>query len=133
MKSSDLKSHGFTKWIPFSLEEKDRVLSALPREKGTYVIRKLTEFGRLMGSSDIIYIGSAINNDGIRSRVRHYFHPGPTQLTSQRINSLFSRILDLEISWVTETPTNLARGLETQLLEIYKGDHIELPPLNRRD
>jgi hypothetical protein len=133
MKSEELSVIKFSEWIPFGINQERQVLEYLPESIGVYIIRTNHLFGRLVGESDIIYIGSAINNRGIRRRVKYYFHPGPSQQTSLRINKRIPLISNLEISYVASQTKVDARVLEKQLLLAYEKDHLELPPFNRQE
>jgi len=132
MNNEDLKSFGFARWIGFSLLEESVVLENLPKHIGVYAIRDKTGFGRYRGTSDLVYFGSAINQNGLRQRIRLYFHPGPTQQTSQRIHRILEEITTLQIAWVLSSEKEEAKSLETQLLAKYCDDHMELTPFNRQ-
>jgi len=132
MNSQDLAKHGFTRWAAFNLAEEGALLATLPSRPGVYALRWSRVFGRFRGESDIVYIGSAINARGLRKRIRHYFRPGKTQRTSQRIRQLLGLLNDLEFSWVERSDPVEARSLERKLLAEYADDHIELPPLDRQ-
>jgi len=122
MNSSELKN--FSKWHPLQQSS----LVAVPKKWGTYIFRKSGggQIGRLNGSSDILYIGSTKNRRGLNQRMRQYLHPGPTQLTSLRINK-FMKETPLEVAWcITDEPENM----EHELLKRYSQEHNELPPLN---
>ncbi len=110
----------------------DLVDDALPdviQEPGVYVFRLKggTTFGRLKGTSDILYIGQTEN--ALRNRIRQYLHPGPTQWTNKRVNEFMNRYL-LEFAWAKD---GNPRAKEHELLRSYLRDHDELPPLNHKD
>lgn len=132
MRSADLSSYGFEVWRAFSRIGEKGLLSALPEESGVYAIRCCREYGRVSGTSDILYFGSATNQRGLRGRVRQYFHPGPSQRTNRRILKLVGECSDFEISFVLTACPEDAKRLETTLLETYESEHGELPPENRR-
>ncbi len=114
-------------WRPFDAEQSFQA----PEDNGVYVLRQAGGklFGRLKGASDILYIGSSICQGGLKQRLSHYFHPGPTQWTNLRINSFLSKY-KMEIAWfVCDEPVNL----EHSLLKRYLDDHDELPPFNHAD
>ena len=122
MDSSNLQRHGLDRWFPFTEE----VLSQIPRSTGVYVLRtpNAKPFGRLRGYSDILYIGSS--EASLKRRLRFYFHPGPTQRTSIRINRML-KTYEAEVSWIqNEEP----KTLETKLINTYFEEHDELPPFN---
>jgi len=111
-----------SEWRALSKE----VLTIAPREGGIYIIRMAQGrvFGRLRGSSDILYIGSAKR---LRRRLRGYFYPGPTQWTNKRVHAMMSKH-PMEIAWcITEDYAEAER----ELLRLYLDQHDELPPFNR--
>jgi hypothetical protein len=84
-----------------------------PREKGVYVIRQTAgkPFGRLQGESDLLYIGIAESEGGLRQRLLQYFHPGPTQWTNRRINNYLGKY-QMEVAWcICLEPINLEHDL----------------------
>jgi|WetSurMetagenome_2_1015567.scaffolds.fasta_scaffold97855_2 hypothetical protein len=114
-------------WFPFEKQ----VVSEAPREVGVYILR-LAEgklFGRLRGASDILYVGSSTCQGGLRQRLSHYFHPGPSQWTNLRINKYLSKY-KMEVAWF---PTSNPLNLEHKLLTQYESDHDEQPPFNHAD
>jgi excinuclease UvrABC nuclease subunit len=99
---------------------------------GVYAVRCCRDYQRVVGTSDILYIGSATNREGLRKRIYQYFHPGPTQRTNRRILALVGDCTDFEVSF-TETKSNPnAKMLEAELLEQYESEHGQLPPENKR-
>ena len=118
---------GISTWQPFSQQS----IQKAPRQSGVYIIRMGDGqcFGRLKGASDILYIGSSKAKGGLRQRLMHYFHPGPTQFTNIRINEFMKRY-QTEIAWLmADEPVSL----EHDLLRQYLKDHDEFPPLNLAD
>lgn|SRR4030043_1881145 len=132
MNSIELLSEGLVEWHRFRRREERILISSLPRSPGIYVIRCAQPIRRLIGQSDIFYIGSAVNVNGIKGRIRQYFHPGPTQSTNKRVLALLDTMGNLEISFSVCSSSIEAKDLEKRLLMQYEKDHHELPPLNRR-
>jgi excinuclease UvrABC nuclease subunit len=132
MRSPDLASYGFGTWSPFSKAGKSALINSLPVRPGVYAIRCCREFTRKNGSSDILYLGSATNAQGVRHRIRQYFSPGPTQRTNIRILALIGDCDDYELAFVVTKSIPEAKMLEATLLEKYEGEHGELPPENKR-
>src|SRR5208282_4723797 len=130
MKSSDLSQHGFGTWAPFSRLGERALLPTIPAKPGVYVLRRHKEYPRRVGTSDILYIGSATNQQGLKLRIRQYFHPGPTQRTNKRILALVGDCSDFDVSFVVTTSIPEAKILEAALLEAYEIQHGELPPQN---
>lgn len=126
MDSSDLGN--FTQWQAFNAGE----IVLAPQSKGVYAIRKAggTKFGRLVGESDILYIGCTDESvGGLRRRLRGYVNPGRTQWTNKRVKKIISKH-PAEIAWCV---TNSPKSLECTLLQRYLADHDELPPLNNSE
>jgi hypothetical protein len=122
MMSSDLV--GFVGWVTLN----KKCLGFAPGSRAACAIRTFggTPIGRWRGESDILYIGSATNSNGIRQRIFQYLKPGPTQTTNQRVNKHLTRT-PMEISWIL---SNEPGNIEHQLLKRYSNEHNELPPLN---
>jgi excinuclease UvrABC nuclease subunit len=133
MNSTDLKPHGISNWLPFSHLAERQLLTALPTCPGVYVIRLPQPEPRLQGASDIAYIGRAGNRNGLRGRVRQYFHPGPMQTTNivmrQRICAPGCA---LQLGFAVTDTVATARRLESDLLLQFEKEHGELPPYNRQ-
>jgi hypothetical protein len=131
MLSADFNANA-TDWVRFGLDNKEEVLARSPQKPGVYMIRRDIVFGRFEGKSDICYIGCT--KRGLKTRVKEYFHPGPTQLTNKKINEKMGDYrITLEISWKpSENFDEDTRIFERELLNIYEIDHKELPPFNRR-
>jgi excinuclease UvrABC nuclease subunit len=90
------------------------------------------DYQRAVGSSDVLYVGSATNAQGLKTRLRQYFHPGPTQRTNKRIMALVADCTDFEVAFVETKSIPDAKMLEATILEKYERDHGELPPQNLR-
>src|SRR5436190_8373297 len=131
MDSASLEQFGFRAWARFNTSASESLISAAPTCPGVYVIRCLSPFTRKNGSSDILYVGSAGNRDGLQMRLRQYFHPGPTQDTNHRLLTRCGNSTDYQVSYVTCATSQEACGLETALLDDYRAEHLELPPENR--
>jgi hypothetical protein len=130
MNSADLSSAGFRQWTRFNRSSEKQLLLIAPQQEGVYAIRRRTPFQRRRGTSDIVYVGSAVNRvGGLQTRCRQYFHPGPTQHTNKRILALCGDCDDFEIAFFIVKP---AKGMESDLLNRYEVEHGELPPENRR-
>src|SRR5437870_5447990 len=86
MNSAGLLHRGFSAWLRFNRANERQILEAAPTEPGVYCIRCTAEvFSFNKGQSDILYIGSAANRGGIRTRLRQYLHPGHAQRTNLRM------------------------------------------------
>ena len=130
MTTADLRADGFVTWMAFNRRGKVNLLSKVPSEFGVYVVRSMTSMRRRVGESDIVQIGSACNQNGLRSRIAQYFSPGPTQITNKRILALVREAEHYQIGWFVATSKSRAVGLEQELLERFVSDHGERPPQN---
>ena len=104
----------------------DATVKTAPEGMGIYVLRlengKSTP--RLVGDSDILYIGKAVKR-GIRARLKDRLKD---DLPLQRVAR---EVAGVEAGWrvlATEHDTCL---LESELIARYEYAHVELPPLNR--
>jgi len=116
---------GFKNWIPFT----NISLVDIPRKSGAYILRLNRSFGRLVGESDILYIGSTFN---LNQRFIENYLGGRGGETTQRIhNYLIEKgYMDkVEVSWIL---TKDYSRIEKKLREQYEEEHHELPPWNRR-
>lgn len=112
MNSKDLPKGKFKEWLQFCLKSEQSIMNKLPSETGVYVVRSSKPFGRFIGDPDIVYIGSAKNRGGLKTRVKQFFHPGPTQTTNLRVQKLIERRSDLHLGFtVDERPRNLENDL----------------------
>ncbi len=133
MDSGFLKDHGIRMCARFAIGCERELLEDLPTSFGVYVILLKVSEQRRRGVSDIAYMGRAVNKNGIRGRVRQYFHPGPTQTTNIAMKQRLSAPdCALRLGFVT-TPTDAAaKRLESDLLIQFEAEHGELPPYNRQ-
>jgi hypothetical protein len=86
---------------------------------------------RVRGASDIAYIGRATNRNGLRGRLRQYFHPGWRQSTNLAMKDRLLRLVELEYGCVGKE-TAEAIDLESRLLLAFEGEHGERPPFNKQ-
>ena len=133
MDSNSLSRKGFERWQDFSLKAEATLSNGLPTSNGVYVIKNDTSFGRFVGESDIVYIGSASSENGLRGRILQYFNPGPTEITNKRINGILHSRPGLKLSYILKPSADDANALESSLLKEYDRQHGELPPANRKE
>ena len=133
MDGNSLSRKGFERWQDFSLKAEATLSSGLPTSKGVYGIKNDTSFGRFVGESDIIFIGSAGGENGLRGRILQYFNPEPIQITNKRINGILHLRPELKIAYVLKASADDAIALESSLLKEYDRQHGELPPANRKE
>lgn len=133
MDSASLEKRGIKSWIDFSSAAERITLAGLPTSFGVYVILLGREDQRLRGTSDIAYIGKATNRNGLRGRIRQYFHPGPTQSTNIAMRQrLCADGCQLKIGFAALASAAEAIRLESDLLLEFEREHGELPPYNRQ-
>jgi len=142
MISKDFKLPSWRKWIKLTdkkkiIEENTALVqNETHRKKGVYVVRVSKSIERVKGKSDIVYIGRG----NLHQRVRRLLKLFPERVTVNTKNQkvLFARTGLLSIVshlntdvWITYKITDRYIQLEKDLLQKYRDDHIELPPLNR--
>jgi len=99
----------------------------------TYIMVSGKKFGRLIGTSDILYIGST--DDLGKRRLWNYKYKTIKQ--EERIHDLSVRLVKLGISvtlQVCQSPpdSRSVQEYESYLLSKYEEEHLELPPWNRQ-
>ncbi len=101
---------------------------------GVYAFRLKTPFGRLHGSSQVLYIGMCDQNlelnqrPGLWHRLRNYKQRNNG--ASERLNDLVKKVGDTQVEY-SYVPCASPREIEKGLLADYYKRHLELPPLNR--
>jgi hypothetical protein len=131
MDSESLKALGFGGWLAFNKVNSAVLVAGAPTMTGVYAIRCRTAFARVSGVSNILYVGAAGSQDGLRMRFKQYFKPGPTQATNKRLLARCGDNADHEISYVVCESRQAAYELEAAILKQYVLAHHELPPENR--
>jgi len=129
MDSCSLIRYGFLKW--YRLLDIKYGSVDIPSSPGVYVFRLDRCFGRLQGSSDILYIGHAKN---LCERILENHLRGKGGKTTKRIHYYLCKMNYLEyveVSWITTDSVKDSIGMEKLLLKEYEKDHHELPPWNR--
>ena len=133
MDSIALRGLGFGSWTPISVDTETALLSGLPVSCGVYAFLFAKSMTRQRGISDIAYIGKASNQNGLRGRVRQYFHPGPTQSTNLAMKRRLAAVdCSLQLGFVVSNSAPMAARLEADLLRQFVHEHAELPPYNRQ-
>lgn len=95
-------------------------------------MRLIQKQPRLRGESDIAYVGRATNRNGIRGRIRQYFHPGWRQATNQAMKARLLQGVVLEFAHVITATSAAAIDLESELLLAFEAEHGERPPFNKQ-
>lgn len=115
---------GWSEWHPLDLQSLTRLV---PDSPGIYEIRTDLEFGRLRGSSQIVYVGSAKGSLKQRLRQRVSY---PDRYLTMAEKWLRQAGHALELHYATASDGATARRLEMERFKEYEQDHWELPPGN---
>ena len=93
-----IKNPDLTAWAKFT----DENTKSVPKSNGVYIFRLSNDlnFGRLCGTSDLLYIGRAAQHNGLFRRIRDRLNPKKS-LTSKRINEL-SQKYTIEFAYIIE-------------------------------
>lgn len=98
----------------------------LPAVSGIYRIHTQKLFPRLLGKTDIVYIGKGQN---LRKRLLSFFGYG-TRRATHRFDRLKQKGFKLAFSFlISKNP----EALEKQEIKKYELRHLEIPPLNHRN
>jgi len=110
---------------------------AIPCRHGVYMIRAPKPLPRVLGSSNVVYIGQA--GGGVRAGKqgigpgnggpgRLFNTRGPDESVRERIEAMFAgQEFSLECAFVDREDPEV---IEERLLRAYLDDHCELPPAN---
>jgi len=129
MNANDYRTY-FNNWKDWELFE-----NRIDGINGVYAFRLKSEFGRIIGSSSLLYIGKSEQNPernkrpGIWHRLSNYrqYNTGASKRLKD-IENKFGGKSAIEYSYVRcEHP----RDIERELLDNYYSIHMEFPPLNR--
>jgi hypothetical protein len=132
MNSDDLKNRHFGSWHAFSLAAERVLLDELPTAPGVYSMRLPVAQARRRGASNIAYVGKATNRNGLRGRIRQYFHPGWRQSTNLEMKARLVGCVAMEIAFVVTSDVAEAENLESEPLLLFEGAHGERPPFNKQ-
>jgi len=130
---TDLKS---ATWYSFSRSNEEELMKVISHLPGVYVIRRNEHFDRLVGITDIVYIGRATTGKGKRKglhrRIRGYLHTTPRRRTSYRVMYWTEKLGGFEIAFIICNTDDEAIEKEIFLLRNFEKEHAELPPFNRQ-
>lgn len=116
---------GFSDWYSWP----GSALEKASQSPGVYVFRiKGSSCGRLLGHSDLIYVGTT-TKQGLNGRLRDHANQKDGRHWLIRIPNEVGK---LEVAWLTLGTHDAARIKESDLLAQYAREHIELPPGNRQ-
>ena len=112
-------------WYPLDLQS---LTVAVPDSPGIYEVRTDFEFGRLRGSSQMVWIGSAKRS--LKQRLLRQRVSDPDRYLSRTEKWLRQAGHTLEFRYATAADGTTARRLEAEELRDYEEEHWELPPGN---
>ncbi|WP_444913292.1 hypothetical protein [Microbulbifer sp. PAAF003] len=102
-----------------------------------YAIVSDVSFGRLVGTSNVLYIGKAtcLGGDGDNTRLYGYRYQ-PSNSRDGRIRELAMRAAEhghnLKLKWLVMDSAESAATKETELLRGFMRLHLEVPPFNSK-
>jgi hypothetical protein len=106
----------------------------VPATPAVYIVAQAQEFGRLRGSSRILYVGSTgqLGGHSQNCRLRIYCYPnGRHALEMKRRTELaVAGGVELSLHWKRLDTKTAAKMAESILLNLYLEEHHELPPFN---
>ena len=122
----------FEEWFPLTKAKENPNL--VPDKCGSYILRnRAGRFGRLVGESDIVYIGSS---GSLNERIISNYLKGIGGETTQRIHFYLVEqgyIDRIDVGFTLLLTIEESERIEKKLLREYEKDHHELPPWNRRE
>jgi len=130
MISSDLR--GFSSWRKWSTD----VVPVAPNHPGVYAFRLAKgPFGRVKGASDLVYIGCTEGaKRTLRQRLKnHLIDRSDQEDVGHRLCRVEREIGELDVAWKTFDNAGQGKQYEGELLAQYAGEHVEFPPLNRKE
>lgn len=108
----------------------------IPDRPAVYALVHERQFGRVLGESDILYIGATKELGGTSDtcRLRIYKYPGPLpnhgRKLRQRAEELAATGVKILFRWAQCESSDEAFSRERDLLRRYMAAHGELPPYN---
>lgn len=110
--------------------------ATIAAEPAVYVLQAASPFGRLSGSSRILYIGHTQQFGGTSQscRLRIYRYPNGAHAHGVRTRSqrLIQSGIQVSLHWILMPSKTDAAAFEAKLLQEYLAQHGELPPFNSR-
>ena len=119
----------WSEWHPLT---KKCQAADVPDMPGIYEIRTDYEFGRLRGTSKVVYVGTAASGSrpSLRSRLVDQRIGNPDRFLSRTERLLRESGHDLEFHFATAIDGKTAKEMESRRLSEYEEEHWELPPGN---
>jgi hypothetical protein len=120
-----MEEFDWSEWYPLSYQS----LTHLPDVPGIYEIRTDYEFGRLRGSSRVVYIGSAAGRGEptLRKRLgKRISDPEGNLSGAEKLLQSAGHTLEFRFAKAVDRET--AREMEKRRLTEYEEEHWEAPP-----
>lgn len=141
MNSKSLKELEQVIWHPFKRSAEEKLMNVAPHLPGIYIIRCTRTLERLLGNTDIVYIGCATYGEGknkrkgLNRRIYEYLHTTKQRQkrnTCFRIMKWIEKLDEFEIAFIPYDDDFEVTQRELFLLHMFENEHAELPPFNRQ-
>lgn len=132
MSVSESIDRDFTRALPWPQCLDDR--QSVPDNPAVYVLWRSDEFSRLIGKSNVLYIGSSLHLGGKTDIARLYsyrFSPQPhSKAIRERAQAMIQAGHTVLLRWLEVSSVEQARTKERELLAQHLSEHLEYPPFN---
>jgi len=132
MTVSESIARDFTKALPWPQCLDDR--QSAPDSPAVYALWCTDEFARLIGKSNVLYIGSTLRLGGKTDGSRLYsyrFSPQPhSKAMRERAQAMIQAGHTVVLRWLEVSSEEQARTKENELLAQHLSEHLEYPPFN---
>jgi hypothetical protein len=132
MTVSELIANEFAQTLPWPLCLDNR--KSAPDAPAVYALWCENQFARLIGNSNVLYIGSTLRLGGGTDGSRLYsyrFSPQPhSRAMRERTQSLVQAGHTVLLRWIEIPSEEQARTKERELLALHLSEHLEYPPFN---
>lgn len=124
--------------LPNQLPWKDVLLDrkGISSSPAVYALLLDQRFPRLIGSTQVLYVGQTSRLGGDSDRSRLYGYRYPSGKHGRLIRSKADRLTELghqiTFRWVIVGSKDDAKEIERKLLEMHLKEHLELPPFNSK-
>ena len=106
----------------------------VPANIAIYAVCTEGEFPRLIGSTNVLYIGSTTLLGGLSVGARLYSYRYSPQSQPKDIRERVAAVQaggnKVTLKWLLVSSENEARAIESRLLSEYRKQHLEYPPFN---
>lgn len=105
-----------------------------PSAPAVYALMLGERFPRLLGDSQVLYIGQTgqLGGDSDRSRLYGYRYPsgGHSRLIRSKAAQLLAIGHMITFHWAVVEDQDTSRRIEAALLQMHLDEHLEFPPFN---